>query len=265
MRKLWAFLRRDLQVAASYRIGGVFVVTGGVVTLAFFFFLSKTVGDSPLIRARYGSDYFSFALLGVTGAAVLRSLQTRFAARLREAQLDGSLEALLAAPLSTFHAVAGLAAWPIASALLRALALVVAGATLFGAELSVQPLAFALSLLLSLAAFSALGLLSAAFVLTFKRGDPFTYFLDVTSYLLAGVAFPVEVLPTALQWVSRLLPATYALRALRASALGGASPAAPWPSLGVLAVFSVLLWPLAAGALTLARRHVERAGTLPHA
>jgi ABC-2 type transport system permease protein len=259
----WAFLRRDLQIAASYRTDLALTAVGGLITLTACYFLARTVGDSPALRGH--GDYFSFALVGVAVASSLRSLQTSFASRLRESQNDGSLETLLAAPLSTFQVVTGLAAYPIVSALVRALAFLAAGAWLFDAHLHVSPLAFAVSLLASLLAFGALGLLSAAFVLVFKRGDPFSYALDMASYLLCGVIYPVEVLPEGLQRVSRLLPATHALEALRASGLHGEPLSAVLPSLGALAAFSAVLWPLAALALTWARRHVERAGTLGHA
>lgn len=262
---LWAFLRRDLLIAASYRLGAAFFVFGGFITLTVFYFLARTMGEAPLLRQRYGADYFSFALVGVAVASCLRALQTSFAARLREAQTDGSLEALLSAPLSTFRVIAYLAAYPIGSALFRAVGLLFLGSLLFGAQLRLNLPAFAATLLLGLVAFGALGLLSAAFVLTFKRGDPFTYALDTATYLLSGVVYPVEVLPEALQWVSRLLPATHALAGLREATLRGTGIQGLLPTLGMLALFSVLLWPLAALCLALARRHVERTGTLPQA
>ncbi len=264
MRLVLAFLRRDLAIAASYKTSALFLVAGGLVTLTVFHFIAKTMGGAPVLQAHYGADYFSFALVGVAVASCLRALQTSFAARLREAQADGSLEVLLSSPHSTFRVVASLAAYPIVNALLRALGLLAFGALLFDAKLDIDPAAFGVTLALALVAFAALGLLSAAFVLTFKRGDPFTYLLDTATYLLSGVVYPVEVLPEALQWVSRLLPATYALEGLRGAALQGATLAEVLPSLGALTIFSVVLWPAAAAALAWARRHVERTGTLPH-
>jgi ABC-2 type transport system permease protein len=259
-RRLWAFFWRDLLVGISYRTGLAFTAVGGVMTLTVFYFLARTVGASPALRGQ--GDYFSYALVGVAVASSLRSLQTSFASRLRETQSDGSLEVLLGAPLSTFQVVAGLAAYPIASALGRALALLAAGAWLFGAQLSISPVAFAAALLVSVVTFGALGLLSAAFVLVFKRGDPFSYALDAASYLLCGVIYPVDVLPPILQALARFLPATHALEALRAAGLHDAPLAEVLPSLARLGLFAAVLWPLAAVALAIARRHVERVGTL---
>ncbi|MBX5484758.1 MAG: ABC transporter permease [Myxococcaceae bacterium] len=262
MRLLWAFLRRDLKIAASYRLSFVFMVAGAFVTLTTFYFLARTFGQTPLLQDRYGADYFSFALMGLATASALRALQTSFAARLRQAQVDGSLEVLLSAPLSTFRVVTLLAAWPIGSALVRALGLIALGTLLFGARLHLDPLAFALVLALGLASFGALGLLSAAFVLTFKRGDPFSYFLDVATYLLSGVVYPVEVLPGWLRFAGRLLPSTWALHGLRAAGLQGAGLGELSGTLGVLVAFSAVLWPVAWWAISASRRHAERVGTL---
>lgn len=264
MRLLWAFLRRDLRIAASYRMNFVFTAVGGLVTLATFYFLARTVGDSALLQNRYGADYFSFALVGISVASALRSLQTSFAQRLREAQTDGSLEVLLSAPLSTFRVVALMAAYPVVSALVRSVGLLVLGAWIFGARLHVDVASFAIVLALAVLAFAPLGLLSAAFVLSFKRGDPFSYLLDVATYLFAGVIYPVEVLPPLLRWAAQLLPATWALRGLRAAGLRAAGVAELGQVLIILGLFSAVLWPLAAVALAVSRRHAERAGTLAH-
>jgi ABC-2 type transport system permease protein len=258
---LWAFVRRDFRIAASYPANFLFVFASGVISLTVFYFLAKTIGE-PVALHRLGVDYFSFALIGIAVATCLRAMQTSFAARVREAQTDGSLEILLAAPLPTFEVVGCLAVYPVASAFLRSLGLVFCG-SLLGARLSLNPPAFVGTLLMSMLPFAALGLISAAFVFTFKRADPFAFALDAASYLLCGVIYPVEVLPPALQWASRLLPATYALRALRASGLKGEIVARLLPDWGALALFAIVLWPAAAAAVTWARRRAERNGTLP--
>jgi ABC-2 type transport system permease protein len=264
MRRVLAFLRRDLRMATAYRLNALLLVSGGLFTLTLFYFLARTVGEAPLVRGHYGADYFSFALVGLATAALLRALQTGFSGAVRAAQNDGSLEPLLAAPLSTFHVVTLMGAWPVAQALLRSVGLLGFGVLLFGARLHLHPASFLLTLVLSALTFCALGLLSAAFVLVFKRGDPFTYALDSLSYLFAGVLYPTEVLPPLLRTAARFLPATHALQGLRASALRGAGPSELLPTWAALLTFCLVLWPLAAWAVSAARRHVEQAGTLPH-
>jgi ABC-2 type transport system permease protein len=264
MRRLLAFLRREFEIATAYRLNGLLLAAGGLFTLTLFYFLAHTLGEAPAVRGRYGSDYYSFALVGLSTATLLRGLQRGFGNAVRAAQNDGSLEPLLAAPLSTFHVLVLMASGTVAGSLVRAGGLLVAGSLFFGAHLCVHPLTFGLTLVLSVLAFSALGLLSAAFVLVFKRGDPFAYALDMLSYLFAGVLYPVDVLPAALRVAARLLPATHALHGLRAAALEGAGLERLLPTWGALLAFSAVLWPLAAWSVKAARRHVERTGTLPH-
>ncbi|MBU8896032.1 ABC transporter permease [Corallococcus sp. M34] len=264
MRRLLAFLRRDLQVATAYRLNALLLATGGLFTLTLFYFLARAVGQPAALQGRYGGDYYSFTLVGLATATLLRSLQRGFGEAVRAAQNDGSLEPLLAAPLPTVQVVTLMAAGPVAASLVRAGILLFAGTLLFGARLSLNPLGFAVTLILSVVSFGALGLLSAAFVLVFKRGDPFAYALDMASYLFAGVLYPPDVLPPTLHALARLLPATHALHGLRAAALKGAGIPELLSTWGVLLAFSAVLWPLAAFALAAARRHVERTGTLPH-
>jgi ABC-2 type transport system permease protein len=261
LRLLAAFIRRDFRIAASYPAQFPMVALGGVFSLTLFYFLAKVVGQPPALR-KYGHDYFSFALMGIAVATCLRATQTSFARRLREAQVDGSLEVLLAAPLPTFQVIGCLAAFPICSALLRSIALVLLGLP-FGARLSVNPAAFGVTLILALFAFGALGLISAAFVLTFQKADPFAFALDMASYLLCGVIYPVEVLPPLLRSVSRLLPATYALEALRAAGLENAPIQQLLPAWAALGAFAIGLWPAASAAVSWARKRAERVGTLP--
>ncbi len=260
---LWAFFRRDYQITSSYRASLLLAIAGGLFTLTAFHFLAEMVGTAPTLQG-YGTDYFSFALLGLAVASVLRSLQTTFARRLRESQADGSLEILLLAPVSTFRVIVCLAGFPVLSGLGKAASFLVFGAWFFHARLSINFLAFSLTFLLAMVPFAALGLFSAAVVLVLKRSDPFTYALDTATYLLCGVLYPVELLPSSLRWVANVLPATHALEALRAAGLRHAPLEQLLPSWGRLILFAAVLWPLAALALAFARRHVERTGTLPH-
>ena len=68
---------------------------------------------------------------------------------------------------------------------------------------------------------------------------------------LSGVIIPVEQMPTLFEWISVVLPLTYAVEALREIMLRGAGLAALWPELAAIGVFSVAL--LTAAVATLRR------------
>src|SRR5437016_9905229 len=99
-------------------------------------------------------------------------------------------------------------------------------------------------LLATLLAFSGLGILSAGYLLLFKRGNPAKWFFLGVSSVAGGMLFPVGILPDWLQLVARLNPVTYALDAMRASLLGGSCIAGLWRPLSVLLLFAAALLPL---------------------
>src|SRR4029077_18190956 len=121
----------------------------------------------------------------------------------------------------------------------------VLGAALFGANFSHAnwPAALVLTFL-TLLALSGWGFLSAAFVLMFKRAEPLSWLVDVTLFMLAGVYFPVQVIPWGLRVFAYLLPLSYSLEALRFALMRGDTLADLWQYAAVLAGFTALLLPL---------------------
>jgi ABC-2 type transport system permease protein len=117
-------------------------------------------------------------------------------------------------------------------------------------------------LVLTIAAFAGIGILSAAFTLWLKRGDPVNYLISALSALLGGVFFRVEVMPVWLQHLSRLLPITHSLSAIRRALLAGAGVGEVAGEARLLILFAVILIPVGLGAFTLALRQARVEGTL---
>jgi ABC-2 type transport system permease protein len=99
-----------------------------------------------------------------------------------------------------------------------------------------------------------LGIFLSMFARTEFQAVQFIPLAIVPQFLLSGILFPVSSEPQALQYVSDVLPLTYAVNALRDVMLKGAD--LTWPTLqldvGVVAAFVVVL--IAAGTGTLRRR-----------
>ena len=82
--------------------------------------------------------------------------------------------------------------------------------------------------------------------------------------LVGGIYYPAAILPAGLQFVARLIPVTYAVRAMRLALSAGASWSAIMPDILALLVFIVVLFPL---TLLVFGRVVETArmdGSLAH-
>jgi len=115
---------------------------------------------------------------------------------------------------------------------------------------------------LTVLCFLSIGILSASFVLVYKRGNPFSWVLGTVSGLLGGVVFPVVLLPPWIRWASSLLPVTYALDGMRKSLLASAPFSAILPDVAALAAFDALLLPASLVAFRLAVHKAKKDGTL---
>ena len=265
-RLVAAFVRRDVLVDFSYRGSSIFTVAGALFSLWSLYFLGRTFGDGSPLLAVSGGDYFRFALVGIAFSVPLRGGMAGVSRRVRELQLFGGLESLVSAPVPPFGSILLVALYPLLSAAVRGALLFGLGVLLFGASFPQADYLWAtVSLALGMAAYLAFGIVSASFVIVFKRGDPIAWAVDALTFLLAGIIYPVEVLPAALHPLANLLPATHALFALRRSLLQGAGPQELAGSLTSLALFCLVLLPLSAVVLGVALRKAARDGTLGQA
>lgn len=265
LRTIWAFLKRDLAIELTYRTSFVFQVGGVVFTVIFFAILSRLVGESstPYLQP-YGGTYLSFVFLGIAFNSFMFNGLTSFGNQVREAQLAGTLEAVLMTPVSLSVFVLSSGLWGHMQTSLRALAFVIAG-MIMGMNLSGANLTGAfLILVLGILAFDALGIMGAAVVMLTKRGLPFMGIFSTASALLSGVFFPLQILPGQIKWLAAFIPSTYAVEGLRLALLRGVSTSALLPQLGPLVLFDVLLLPLAFWIFRLSAQRVMMNGSLLH-
>lgn len=265
LRTAVAFLRRDLLVQASYRLNLLFGLGAVLATLLFLTYVSDFVG--PLAEKRlegYGGSYFAFLVLGLGVQSFLAAALQQTGRRLREAQMLGTLEALLAtrAGVPTILVCLPLSGYLQTS--LRVLAYLLLGALVFDMPLHLGNWPAALLVfLLTLLAFGSLGLVFAGLTIAFHRAETLSFFVSTLALFLGGVYYPLEVLPEWLRGPAHLLPITPALKALRVALL---APDAGWerilPQVAILVGFVLLVLPLAFLAFRASLRRAMRDGTL---
>ena len=106
------------------------------------------------------------------------------------------------------------------------------------------------------------GVLSAGFIMIFKRGNPISYVFGWSSFLLGGIFFPVEILPSRIRFLSQFLPATHATQAIRDLLLTGAPLRAVLPLAGNLCLFVIAVAPLGIIFFRFAVRRAKLQGSL---
>jgi ABC-2 type transport system permease protein len=116
--------------------------------------------------------------------------------------------------------------------------------------------------LLGAIAFAPFGLLMAAAVVLFKQTNAGTTFVVTGITLLAGLYFPVTLLPGWIQWASEVQPFTPAVDLLRNLLVATPLRDALLLDLLKLAVFPLVMMPLALWAVRAAVRRSQRLGTI---
>jgi len=265
-RELWLFFWRDLSIARTYRSPFILEAIEALFGAALFYYVARFV-DSPQLQHALpqGGTYFAFALVGFVFFDYLNAALDAFDRSIEEARDAGTLEPLLVTQTSLPVILAGSAVYPFAATTLRIAVYIAWGAALFGFPLrAANWFAVIAVLAATLLAFSGLGILSASYLLLFKRGNPAKWFLIGVSSVAGGMLFPVNILPDWLQFVARLNPVTYALDAMRGALLSGAGLAELWRPLAALLLCAVVLLPISMLVFSWALRRTKITGTLTH-
>jgi ABC-2 type transport system permease protein len=259
LRPAAAVVKRDFLIAWSYRVQFVTGLFSGFVTLATFYYISR------LVRVEQFSpgEYFAFVAIGVVIFTVVTATLQLPQMTLRQELIAGTFERMLLAPGGTTTAITALLLYPALYALLTVAALVCLGAAAFGLDLqwSTVPAAVPIAIL-SLLAFAPFGVLLLASVVLIKRAPPGASYVVVGLSLVAGLYFPVSLLPGWIEWASDVQPLTPAAELLRNTLVGRPLEDPVWVPLLTLAAFALIALPLSIAALKAAVRSSRRRGTI---
>jgi len=265
MRLPWAFLKRDLIIATSYRFAFAMQLLSIFIAVPVFSFFGKmfeSSGTGPL--AAYDGNYFAFLLIGVAFLDYLAISLRTFNQSLRDSQVMGTLEIVLLSPTTLTKLLIYSSLYAYTLTTIRFSLYLFAG-LLFGLDLQDANVpAAAAILLLSVVCFASFGILSAGVIMVVKRGDILNVAFSAGSLLLGGVLYPTAMLPEWLQVVAKFLPLTHGLEGMRLALLRGYSTTALLPQFIFLALFAAVMLPISLGVFQLSVRWSKMTGTLSH-
>jgi ABC-2 type transport system permease protein len=239
--KLPAFVRRDWKIALSYRavfIGDALALATQIVV---FYFIADLVdpGKLPVYGGTVPS-YLAFVAIGLVVNLTAGALLHQVSIALRQEQLTGTFEALLATPTSGAALQIGSVAYTLLMVPVRAAVLLAAIAIGFGMELHLSGVGPAMLLMLFFLPFTwGIGLATAALVVTFRRGSGATGALVTILGLFSGAVFPNALLPTGLRTNAEWNPFAIALDGVRDALIGGTGWGPAISALGHLAPLSL--------------------------
>lgn len=272
LRKPLAFLKKDFLTEISYRFSFVLQFMSIFFSVVMFYFVAQLLGESPTLQQKlgdYGGDasqsYFAFVLIGIAFSNYLSVGLTSFSSSIRAEQMIGTLEAMLVTPTRLSNIVVSSSLWSFAFTSIQVAVYLLIGGLFFGVDFgNANPLPALTALILTVIAFSSLGIISASFIMIFKRGDPIAWVIATSSTLLGGVYYPITILPEWLQTLSYIFPITYALRAIRMSLLKGAGFYDVGGDLLALVIFSVIMIPISLFVFRYAVARAKRDGSLAY-
>lgn len=247
LRKAAAFIKKDIKISISYKLQFVFQflqIFFGIAVIYFIGRMLEQAGKTSILR-QYGSDYFSFALVGLAINSYLRAGLVTITNDIRQIMNQGTLEAMCATPTRYSWLIQCCSLWQFVFETIRVACYFAIAIFVFGMRLDNTnwPLAL-LTMALTAPVFLMLGTISCSMLIVVKKGDPANWAFSSLGAILAGTMFPISVLPEWMQRISFCLPLTHSLEAARQSLLAGAGFDQIAVNIWVLVIFVIVLAPL---------------------
>jgi ABC-2 type transport system permease protein len=255
-----ALCKRDFLLFVSYRARMFTTLFTVVVSLTLFYYVSRLV-SSP--RVGSPDEYYAFVVVGIVIFGVLTSTLSTPVGTLRAELQTGTFERLVLSPFGAVRSIASLLIFPLLLATVTGILSLAFAGLVYGLDVRWSTAALALPVaILGAAAFAPFGLAMAALVVLFKQTNAGATFVITGISLLAGIYFPVELLPNWIEWASEVQPFTPAIDLLRNVLVGTPLRDSAGAELAKLAGFAVVTAPLAVTFLQAAVRRSRRRGTI---
>jgi ABC-2 type transport system permease protein len=177
---------------------------------------------------------------------------------------EGTIEYTFMAPLARSMHLAGMGIFAILYGLIRAILLFVVVALFF--DLSMPDANFLAALVLLIVAsvsFIGIGMMTAVMpLISPEKGMQLGFIAQGMLLVVSGVYYPVGVLPTWMQWIAKISPATYALEGIRGAILDGDGLSTMWDEIWPLLLIGAVSIPLGLWVFRQGEIYAKRHGKL---
>jgi ABC-2 type transport system permease protein len=254
-----AIVKRDYLVFTSYRLRFLSEVVAASLAVALFYYLSRLVSGGGFTSS---DEYFAYAVVGLAVLEVLTAALMAMPLSLRQELVAGTFERSLVSAFGPVQCILAMSVFPFLSALLSATITIAVGWIVFGMPVAWETAPLALpAAALGFVAFLPFAVLLTAAVFVVKRVGAGAGLLVTCLSLVAGVLFPVALLPSWIQWLSDVQPLTPALDLIRYLVAGTPLDSVWWTIFRLVAFVAVLL-PISVAVLQACLRYAQRHGTV---
>ena len=190
-------------------------------------------------------SYFDFIAPGIMAMTVMMSVMTGLPAAISHEREVGTLDGMMAAPISRLAIILGKTLAQTARGLLQGILILALAVALFGVTIHGSILLVFALLLLGVFSFVGLGVVITSFAKDQETAMMIMMTLMFPMMFLSGVFFPIQQMPWYMQDISKFLPLTYAATALRKVMVLGAGVSMITTELAVLIGFGVVMTAIA--------------------
>jgi ABC-2 type transport system permease protein len=187
---------------------------------------------------------FDFVAPGFIAMNVMMSGLTALGAALARERESGTLDGILMSPISRVSIILGKTVSHTIRNLFQGGITITIAILIFGITIRGNPLLIVSILILGTISFLGLGIVATAIAKEQESAQLVLGLLQFPMMFLSGVLFPIEQMPPLLQTISKVLPLTYAVDALRKVMILGVGIDAiivPITILGILGVVTMTL------------------------
>jgi len=261
----YAFMERNVNLVKRYWAWELVWMTYSIANSLSVSFIGLGMealsGEQANVNGRY------LVLYLVIGTLVWRYLTTVFywiTEVISIERWEGTIEYTLMAPVRRVVHMAGQTIFAVVYGLFFTGVILAVTVMIFELDLTQANLVGGLAMLIA-GSFSFIGISIMVSVLPLllpERGAQMTHIVIAILLLVSGVYYPIEVLPTVLQKLGVVSPATYVLTGVREALLEGKPIDHLWQYIWPVLLMGLVLIPAGLWVFNLAERYAKRTGKL---
>ncbi len=247
LRAFWAVVRREWTIFRRYPSWIIAMLVWPMIFPMAYLLTARAlsgVDGSGLaqFQANTGmADYVGYIAVGTTIWMWQNIVLWDVGFALRNEQLRGTLESNWLSPTWRFSFLMGSTVPQLLSMAIFMTISAVEFALFFGVRFPGSLGLTLLVLLISIPSIYGLGFAFASVVITAREAHAFVFLVRGMVMIFCGITFPVQILPSWMQFLANFLPQTYIIHAVRSTALTTDGLPAILPDLRALALFG-LFW-----------------------
>jgi ABC-2 type transport system permease protein len=222
--KTFMFAKRDFSIFTTYKLALSMQFLTIIINLFYFVAFGSMFNSNPQGISQYGGDFISYILIGSIGWGFLWNIMSATATSLRQEMMMGTLESILLTPTKLYTIVVGYSIFGCLFSFISITILSLSGYAFFGISAFANATPFTIFIFfISAIMMMGFGMIFSGLTIWQKDIGSTTPVFQNIAMFFCGVYFPISVLPTTLQPISKYVPFYYSIEGLRKSLIPSTS------------------------------------------